>query len=89
MCGLKQKLLLPEFHNYIKQYDIVCLAETKLCDLDSIVIDGYDIFIKNRSRFKRKSGGITCIVNKQILHCVEYKTAQKKYGISLSKKKII
>ena len=40
-------------------------------------------YVKNRARFKRKSGGIACIVNKQILHCVEYMNTKSQYALWL------
>ena len=45
MCGLKSKLIHPEFTDLIKQYDIIGLQETKLDDIDSFEIKGFQIYI--------------------------------------------
>ncbi len=34
VCGLTKKLQYPDFIDYINKYDIVCIAETKLDDID-------------------------------------------------------
>ena len=39
--GTKTKLKGIDFEQYIKQFDLVCLGETKLDRFDDIVIPGY------------------------------------------------
>ena len=51
--------------------DIICLTETKMDDLDSFDFDGFTCFMKNRSIYKRKSGGIALLVRNQILNMVK------------------
>ena len=64
VCGLRTKMLSPDFLHLIENYNVVALSETKLDDLDKICIPGYTLFFKNRQKFKRKSGGILlCIKN--------------------------
>ena len=58
VCGVRSKLLYPEFVDYISQYDVICLLESKLADTDEIHIDGFTMFYKNRDKYKHKSGGI-------------------------------
>ena len=38
VCGLRSKLLIPEFFNYINQFDVISLSEMKLDDLDEIIL---------------------------------------------------
>ena len=68
VCGLMRKLLYPEFVDYIKMYDVVCIAETKLDDIDivNVVIEDYNFFCKNRIS-KRKSGGVGIFVKKDFI----------------------
>jgi len=61
VCGLKYKLLLPDFVDIIKQYDIVFLCETKLSDEDILHLPNeYTYLLKNRKKNVRKSGGLNC-----------------------------
>ena len=48
ICGLKSKLRFSEFKNLINSYDIVRVQESKLDDLDSVQLPGYEIVFKNR-----------------------------------------
>lgn len=64
VCGLKSKLLTPEFENFVNKYDILCFSETKLTDLDDTCIPGYECYCKNRSN--NKSGGIAIFIRKNI-----------------------
>jgi hypothetical protein len=58
-CGLKSKLNYPEFHEFVNTFDILCFVESKIDDLDEIVLPGFLIKMKNRKSFSnRKSGGI-------------------------------
>ncbi|KAK7499247.1 hypothetical protein BaRGS_00009507 [Batillaria attramentaria] len=50
--------MFPEFLELVKAYDIVCLSETKLCDVDEIYLPGYVGFFRNRGKYRRRSGGI-------------------------------
>ena len=56
------KLLLPEFHSLIAEYDIIGLQESKTDSLDTLNIPGYKLFCKHRKDIaKKKSGGIILI----------------------------
>lgn len=58
-CGLKSKIIIPEFCDFISQYDIIGLQETKSDNLDSFEIPGFIMYFKHRKNCsKRKSGGI-------------------------------
>ena len=66
-CGLKSKLRFPEFTDMINSYDIIGVQETKLDDLDSIHIPGYEIVCKHRKKISRyRSGGLAIIVKASI-----------------------
>ena len=71
VCGLKSKLRFPDFNDFIMGYDIVLLTETKLDEMDSIVIPGFNIFTKNRKLKKRKSGGVALLLNNKSNSAVE------------------
>ena len=69
MCGLRSKLLIPEFCDSILKYDIFACLETKLDEFDQINVDGYKFISKIRKqKALRKSGGIGVFVNNSIYH---------------------
>ena len=53
--------------NLYKKNDIVCLSESKLADTDTVCIDGFTSFYKNRDIFKRKLGGTLLLVRNCLL----------------------
>ena len=54
VCGLKSKLLVPEFCRMLQSYDVAIFCETKCDNLDMPVLEnsfsnlGFTIFIQNR-----------------------------------------
>lgn len=67
VCGIKQKLLCPEFIEMIKKYDICLFTETKLSDIDILNIpDDYMYYSKIRKKCKRKSGGIVVMYRNKL-----------------------
>ena len=59
----KSKECFPDFIlSIIESHDIICISESKLSDTDIVDIKGYTAFYKNRSKFKRKLGGILLLV---------------------------
>ena len=61
--GFKSKECFPEFiANIVKKHDIISVSESKLSDTDTVEIDGYTSFYKNRSKFKRRSGGVLVLI---------------------------
>jgi exonuclease III len=68
-CGLLSKLNLPEFTDFIKLYDIICINETKLDELDiiNVNVEGYDFLSLNRKKITRKSGGIGVFVKSEYI----------------------
>jgi hypothetical protein len=68
---LKSKLRSPDFETFISDYDIICLSETKLSNIDEINIDQYVIKCVNRSVCKSNSGGIAILVRQTMCKYVE------------------
>ena len=73
VCGLKQKLKIPEFMNTLKLYDISLLCETKLDDADKELIEEsvsdlkLKAFFKNRRKMTPwRSGGLCIIFSERI-----------------------
>lgn len=67
MCGLRSKLICPEFKSYIDQFDVIACSETKLDDLDEIILDNHQCIMKNRKqKVARKSGGIAVLIKNEI-----------------------
>lgn len=58
VCGVKNRLCYPEFKKLINDFDIICLSETKLSDIDIIDADNFMFKYKNRKKFNNRSGGI-------------------------------
>lgn len=71
MCGLKNKLLIPEFIDTVSKNDIFACTETHLDKYDVVTIDGYAFFSKHRrQKTLRKSGGIGIFMKSSIAtHC--------------------
>ena len=79
VCGILSKMLSRDFIETVTKYDIIAFSETKLDDFDSISIQGYTAFYKNRSIFKRKSGGIMlCIKNTLLDHITIIESVNRK-----------
>lgn len=62
VCGLKTRCLYPDFLDFLSQYDIIGLQETKTDSLDDIRIQGYNLHFKHRKEISRiKSGGLAIL----------------------------
>ena len=68
VCGLMPKMKYPQFRELLVSNDIICLIKPKLDDLDSCNTDGFTCFMKNRSTYEMKSGGIAVLVRNGILN---------------------
>ena len=73
VCGLKSKLIVPEFCDFLKCHDVNILCETKCDDLDIGMLEdclnrlGFVLFLKNReSCSKHRSGGVLVAIKKQL-----------------------
>lgn len=76
MCGLKSKLHVPEFIDFITKYDFIGFNETKITmfdDVSSAFKDiGYDIVHVTRDNCKKASGGIALAVKIPLLPHIRF-----------------
>ena len=80
MCGVKNKLLLPEFLELITKYDIFICLESKLDDFDILNLPpGYSYFTKNRKKFQRKSGGILFIYKTSLKQDINFQITESEF----------
>ena len=80
VCGLKSKLLNPDFCYMIKKYDILIFVEIKTDEFDEINLpSGYSYRVKQRKTFKRKSGGIIIIYKDTISKCLTFPTSNSEF----------
>ena len=80
VCGLKRRVQYPDFISFVNQYDVVCLAETKLDEADVILLDGYTFISQpRRQKYLRKSGGIGIFVRNNLSKHVKTITMQSEY----------
>ena len=63
VCGLRRKVLYPEFSDLVKSYDLFCVCETKIDKYDDINLPGY-VFLSQcrKQKYIRKSGEIGVFV---------------------------
>ena len=69
VCGLLNRLKVPEFVGFLSKHDFICLSETKLDDADvyNVLLPGFTYIPCNRKKFSRKSGGIGLFVRQEIV----------------------
>lgn len=73
VCGIKSKLLLPEFIQLITTHDICIFIETKTDKYDILNIpDGFSYVAKNRKIFKHKSGGIVVVYRNNLKNHIKF-----------------
>ena len=66
MCGLRSKLKLLDFEEFIQKYKLIFLTEAKLDELDDSNVPNYKIFTNNRTIKKRVSGGVSILVHNSL-----------------------
>lgn len=89
VCGLKRKILFPEFSSLINNYDVFSVCETKLDRYDLIELPGYVFFSQYRKqKYIRKSGGIGVFVKQSLSPHVSLIESDSDYvlWLSISKK---
>ena len=80
VCGIKSKLLSPDFSNLIENYDILVFLESKTDKLDILDIPtDYDYFAKHQTKFKRKSGGIVILYRKRLSKFIEFPHTESEF----------
>ena len=70
VCGFKSKQIFPDFINFLNKHDVICISESKLADTDTVNIDGYTSFYKNRDKYLHKSGGVLVLIRNNLLENV-------------------
>ena len=67
VCGLCSKLKSIDFEEFCQKFNILCLTETKLDDLDVINIKNFKALpFLNRKNAKVKSGGVAVFVKNEL-----------------------
>ena len=66
VCGLRSKLKSIDFEEFINQFKLIFLTETKPHSLDDLIIPNYRLLFKNRKCAKRCSGCVTILVHESI-----------------------
>jgi len=80
VCGLKRRVLFPDFLQCINNYDVFCICESKLDKHDIIDVQGYTYLSLLRNQtVKRKSGGIGIFVKNTLAPYVEILPSTTEY----------
>jgi exonuclease III len=67
VCGVNKRLQYPEFLEFLNDFDVIGLQETKVDDSDNLQIPGYTVFTKNRAALSKvRSEGIALAVKDSI-----------------------
>ena len=69
VCGLLSKFNVPDFIDFISEYDLICICESKFDDADvhNVDLDGYQFIPHNRKKSLRKAGGIGIFVKNELI----------------------
>ena len=65
MCGIESKKTTPEFLDFISKYDIIGFQETKTNQFDTIELNEFNIYLKNRSDISKKRSGCIALAFKK------------------------
>ena len=80
VCGLKTRINYPDFTDYLSNYDILCLVETKLDQTDIVSLPGFDCISQPRKElFFRRSGGIAVFVKNKFSEYCTYQPSESDY----------
>ena len=81
VCGLVTKSHYPEFKDLMNNYYInMCFTESKTDDTDQVDIPGFEIYMKNRFKFKRvRSGGITPAIREHLHNYIHEIDSNSRY----------
>ena len=83
VCGIKNRMKSVEFYNFINNYDVILMTETKLDELDQIAFPGFRLITKNRL-FKRKaSGGVAALLSEKVQSRVSLINNTQQYSLWL------
>ena len=68
VCSLRSKLIVPEFIEFVNEYDMLACAETKLnSNIDSVSVTGYSYYGSKITKVSSKSGGVGVFVKDSIV----------------------
>jgi exonuclease III len=80
VCGINKRLQYPGFLEFVDDFDVIGLQETKVDDSDNLQIPGYTVFTKNRAALSKvRSGGIALTVKDSILKHFTFVNSTCKY----------
>ena len=80
VCGLKKRLLCPDFVGLIADHDICIFVETKLSDLDNLDVPvNYECVKKNRKKCKKASGGIAVLFKKELKSVIKFHDTKNEF----------
>ena len=80
VCGIRSKLLNPDFELLIKKYDILVFAETKTDEFDELKLpEDYTYFAKHRKKFDKKSGGIIVVYKRVLSDCLHFLKSESEF----------
>lgn len=72
VCGFRKKLQYFDFVIFVCKYDILCLIEMKIDNIDVINILGFVVYMKNRFDIvKVKFGGIILVIRENLVKYIE------------------
>ena len=84
VCGIKRRIQYPEFQELVSKFDIFCVLETKLDDLDSISLSNYTfIHQSRRQKCLRRSGGIGVFIRNELVQRVKLIESSSDYVLWL------
>ena len=80
VCGIKSKLLNPDFDLLIKSYDVLIFTETKTDEFDELKLpEEYTYFAKHRKKIQKKSGEIIIVLKKTLSKCLHFIKSDSEY----------
>ena len=56
--GLNVNFLLPEFHSFVSNFDIIGFQESKTDSLDTLTLPNYKLMCKHRKHVAKKKSGV-------------------------------
>ena len=69
----------PDFTNFLHDFDIICIQESRLDDIDRITFPGYKTFMHNRKPIARyRSGGIALLIKEEYEPFIHVRKAESK-----------
>ena len=84
VCGIKRRFQYPEFQELVNKFDIFCVLETKLDNLNSFSLSNYTfIHQSRRQKCLRRSGGIGVFIRNELVQRVKLIESSSDYVLWL------